>query len=35
MSQEKKLVARARSIVEETEGVEETTIHFVPFMTPD
>jgi cytidylate kinase len=35
MSQEKKLVARAREIAEGTEGVEETVVHFVPFMTPD
>jgi hypothetical protein len=35
MSQEKKLTTRAQTLVEGIEGVNEATVHFVPFMTPD
>jgi hypothetical protein len=35
LSEEKKLTSRARGIVQEIQGVEEATVHFVPLMTPD
>lgn len=35
MAQEKRLTARAREMIEGTEGVAGATVHFIPFMTPD